>query len=287
MLAMDVVDTLRHRESLVERELGADDREQQLLERLREIYQSQGIDVPDHVLAEGVRALKEDRFTYAPPRPGFALTLARLYVDRNRWGRWVLWGLAGVAAIWLTYFLFVSGPRNRLLRELPRQLTSLEQNITATSRDDRATDQARRLAREGQQALAAADTAAAERAVADLSKLQDELNQEYELRIVTQGSTGVWRVPDLNPQARNYYIIVQAVAPDGRALTLPIVSEEDGRTRNVDQWGLRVDEATYHSVAADKKDDGIIQHNRFGVKRRGHLQPEYLMPTTGGAITSW
>jgi hypothetical protein len=199
----------------------------------------------------------------------------------------VLCGLAGVAAIWLTYVLFVSGPRNRLLRELPRQLTSLEQNITATSRDDRATDQARRLAREGQQALAASDTAAAERAVADLSKLQDELNQEYELRIITQGSTGVWRVPDLNPQARNYYIIVQAVAPDGRALTLPIVSEEDGRTRNVDKWGLRVDEATYHSVAADKKDDGIIQHNRFGVKRRGHLQPEYLMPTTGGAITSW
>ena len=34
-------------------------------------------------------------------------------------------------------------------------------------------------------------------------------------------------------------------------------------------------------------DDGIIQNNRFGVKKRGFLQPDYLMPTTGDAITRW
>ena len=38
MLAMDVVDTLRHRALLVERELHAEDRDQKLLERLRELY---------------------------------------------------------------------------------------------------------------------------------------------------------------------------------------------------------------------------------------------------------
>ena len=35
MLAMDVVDTLRHRERLVERELDEDAKEEQLIERLR------------------------------------------------------------------------------------------------------------------------------------------------------------------------------------------------------------------------------------------------------------
>jgi hypothetical protein len=68
---------------------------------------------------------------------------------------------------------------------------------------------------------------------------------------------------------------------------MPIKNEEDGKVRSVDKWGLRVDEATFQGIAADKKDDGIIQKNQFGVKRPGYLEPEYLMPTTGGAITSW
>src|SRR4029453_14516698 len=41
VLAMDVVDTLRHRERLVERELN----EEQLIERLRSLYKGQGIEV--------------------------------------------------------------------------------------------------------------------------------------------------------------------------------------------------------------------------------------------------
>ena len=40
-------------------------------------------------------------------------------------------------------------------------------------------------------------------------------------------------------------------------------------------------------VAADKRDDGIIQNNRLGRKERGYLTPNYSVPTTGGAITSW
>jgi hypothetical protein len=42
MLAMDVVDTLRHRERLVERELNEEVREEQLIDRLRTLYKSQG-----------------------------------------------------------------------------------------------------------------------------------------------------------------------------------------------------------------------------------------------------
>ena len=68
---------------------------------------------------------------------------------------------------------------------------------------------------------------------------------------------------------------------------MPITSEEDGTTKNVKQWGLRVDAATFDAVRRDKLDDGIIQNNRFGVKQRGYLKPQYLMPTTGGAITRW
>jgi len=59
MLAMDVVDTLRHRQQLVDRELDAEARRERLVEKLREIYASQGLNVTDEMLEEGVRALEE------------------------------------------------------------------------------------------------------------------------------------------------------------------------------------------------------------------------------------
>jgi hypothetical protein len=40
-------------------------------------------------------------------------------------------------------------------------------------------------------------------------------------------------------------------------------------------------------VRGDKQDDGIIQNNRAGVKRRGYLLPEYSIPVQGGAILEW
>ncbi len=67
MLAMDVVDTLRHEEALVEKELSQDMRDEALKKRLRQIYESQGLEVTDRILDEGIKALKESRFAYTPP----------------------------------------------------------------------------------------------------------------------------------------------------------------------------------------------------------------------------
>jgi hypothetical protein len=39
----------------------------------------------------------------------------------------------------------------------------------------------------------------------------------------------------------------------------------------VPAWGLRVDEPTFQRVAADKSDEGFIQDNVVGRKRRGAL----------------
>ena len=52
---MDVVDSLRHADKLVERELSTEERDRQLKERLRQLYSAQGIDVPEHTLDEGGR----------------------------------------------------------------------------------------------------------------------------------------------------------------------------------------------------------------------------------------
>lgn len=289
MLAMDVVDTLRHRELLVERELGTEERERRLVERLREIYSSQGIEVSDEVLAQGVAALRDERFVYVPPAPGPGRVLARLYVTRGRWGRWV-GGIAAIAgAALLSYQLFVRGPELRAIAALPADLATAYSNVADFAEDPVAVREANELLQAGKAALARSDHDAAREAVADLGELRQALAREYELRVVSRPGelSGVWRVPDINPESLNYYLIVEPVAPDGSRLTVPVRNEEDGRIERVSRFGLRVDEATFQRVARDKRDDGIIQQNVVGVKRRGELDPEYRVATSGAAITEW
>ena len=72
MVAMDVVDTIRHRQLIVERELDAEGRRQRLIQRLRDIYTAQGIEVTDAALEAGVEALEQERFAYTPAPGGFA-----------------------------------------------------------------------------------------------------------------------------------------------------------------------------------------------------------------------
>ncbi len=288
MLAMDVVDTLRHRELVLARELGADDRDHALFERLREIYTSQGIEVTDEVLAQGVRALREDRFVYAGPSPSFGRSLATLYVTRSRWGKWV--GSLGVLLVVgaLAFQLFVRGPELRALEELPADLQGAYQGIVVATQDPGVLGDARAFLVAGEAAVAEHDFRAARESIGELRTLGNRLQQTYELRVVSRPNeeSGFWRESAESRGARNYYLVVEAIAPDGNALTVPIRNEEDSRTRRVSRWGIRVDQATYDRFVADKRDDGIIQRAVVGAKRRGELEPSYSIATTG-AITNW
>jgi hypothetical protein len=289
MLAMDVVDTLRHKELVLTREVEAEDREADLLNRLREIYTSQGIVVTDEILAQGVKALHEERFVYRPPPATFGRTLAVAYVTRGRWGKWVGGLTATLAVAALVFQLTVRGPEQRALAELPVDLQGAYQGVVVSTENADVLGDARALLTAGEAAVAQREFDAARTAVTDLRTLADRLQVQYELRIVSRPGeqSGVWRVPDANPRGRNYYLIVEAVTPDGQALRLPIKSEEDGRTRAVRAWGLRVDQATFERVAADQRDDGIIQDTVVGAKRRGELDAQYTVPATGAAITEW
>jgi hypothetical protein len=289
MLAMDVVDTLRHRELMLEREVEAEDRDQRLLTRLREIYSAQGIEVTDDVLGQGVRALRSERFAYTAPVPSFGRSLAMLYVSRARWGKWVGITVAIVAAAALAFQLLVRGPEVRALATLPADLQSAYQTVVSTTQDPKALGEAQQLLAAGEGAFAQRDLGGAGAAVGRLRGLEATLELQYELRIVSRPGerSGVYRVSAENASGRNYYLIVEAIASGGAPLSLPIRSEEDGGTERVRKWGLRVDQATYEKVAADKRDDGIIERNVVGEKRRGELDPQYTVATTGAAITKW
>jgi len=289
MLAMDVVDTLRHQQVLIDRELNAEDRDRKLVARLREIYASQGIDVPDHVLEEGVEALKQDRFTYTAGPDNFQSRLARLYIRRDKWGRPLLLGLGAVLVVVLAYTLLIRGPAQRELAALPVKLEQRHEQLLAQAKGETARERSEALYARASSALVGGDEEAAKALLDQMGALQKEIELEYELRIISRPGerSGVWRIPDANSSARNYYLIVEAVTPDGTVLQRDVVNEEDGKSYRVDKWGLRVDQSLFERIAADKQDDGIIQQSWFGVKRRGYLAPEYLLPTTGAALTSW
>lgn len=285
MLAMDVVDTLRHRQLLVEKELGSEDRDQALLARLRQVYSAQGIDVPDRVLEEGVAALREDRFAYRPPPPGLSTALARLYVRRARVGALALALVMLVALVWGVHQATVVAPREALARDLE----AVHGRVLEATTVDEARTRAASLLSAGRSALAREDTSAARAALADLEALHTTLEQRYRLLIVTGANavSGVWRVPDANTAARNYYLIVEALDEGGRPVQVDVLNEETGRLERVSSWGLRVPEAVFERVAADKRADGIIQERFVGEKLRGSLEPTYAIPTTGGTITRW
>jgi hypothetical protein len=297
MMAMDVVDTLRHADRLVERELQGEERRSQLRRRLREIYATQGIEVPDRILDQGVAALEQQRFAYRPTPPSFQRTLAELWVTRARWGRAA--GLAlGVLLLagggwWFGVHLPAErarvAERQELEQGLPAALTAERARVEAATRLAAPRAEADRLVAEGQAAARAGALAEARERLARLQALQRNLSQEYQLRIVNRPGepSGVWRVPQDNPRARNFYLIVEAVGRDGRPVAVPVTSEEDGKTATVSRWGQRVTPEEFERVRRDKLADGVVDQPVIGTKRAGETAPEWTVRTPGGAILAW
>src|SRR5262245_26606011 len=186
MIAMDVVDTLRHREDLVRRELDEEGREAELITRLKKIYHDQGIEVPDHVLADGVKALKESRFVYTPPPRGWKRSLLTAWVRRDVHGK-----LAGIAAGLLAaglggYYLIEVRParlaeqqaRIELTETLPKALKQAHANVLAIATDPAAKQKADALLADGEREIRNGNRTGASKIRGELSTLAEGLTQE-------------------------------------------------------------------------------------------------------------
>lgn len=297
MIAMDVVDTLRHREDLVARELDEAGREQELIGRLKEIYRGQGIEVPDSVLAEGVKALRESRFVYKPPPPSLKRTLLTIWARRQTYGAVAAIGLALVGGSIGYQYMAVTRPaieaqerqRVEVSETLPRTIRQSYADVVAMGREPAVKERADTILADAERAIRDQDRPRMEAATKAFAALREEVSREYSLVIVSRpGETsGVWRIPKVNPTQRNYYLLVEPLTPDGKRVPLSIRNEETGASEQVERFGVRVPKDVFDRVAADKRDDGIIQNNRFAVKRRGWLSTEYLMPFQDGTITRW
>ena len=289
MLAMDVVDTLRHRTRIVDMELNESAREEQLVARLKEIYGAQGIEVPERILKDGVKALAEQRFVYKPPADTFSVRLAKMYVSRKRWLPQTLGAIGVLAAIAVGFQLLVFGPMESEWRGMPTEISRVLAEGQALAIDPQVDAQLGGIAAEGQRAVANGDRGAAKTQLTLLKDMTETLALQYDIRIVSrQGEdTGLFRQSEDNPGAINYYLVVEAVAPGGRVLSVPVDSIETDKIERVTIWGQRVSEATFDRVQAEKRSTGLVTNDILGSKLRGELAPRFDDPVPGGAITKW
>ena len=292
MLAIDVANTARRAS-----EAGAGPADTGMRDTLRGLYRQQGIEVSDNALDTGIAAAADGRFGYRPPRQGPGLTLARLYVVRDKW-------LPATVAVVLMFaisfggFFFVYRPWHDaqtqqseldLSQRMPAAMDAIYQTIYDETKVQQAANDALAIRDRGKAAAAKGDRAAAQQAIDDLTLVRDRLQQDYQLKVVDGPGAkwGFWTFPKSNSEATNYYLIVQPLDAQGKPETLPVRDEETGRIDTVSVWAERVPEEVYRAVEADKADDGVIEQNLVAVKDYGFLEPDYLVQALGGQLTRW
>ena len=172
---------------------------------------------------------------------------------------------------------------------MPAGLQGAYNGVVVSTNNEAVLGDARAILATGEAAVAQHDYGQARASIGELRGLSYRLQQQYELHVVSRPGedSGAWFEATDNPRARSYYLIVEALDPRGRPVPVRVRSEQEGVTKVVRQWGLHVDKQDYDRVAADKRDDGIIQNDVVGVKRRGELEAQYTVQTNGGAILRW
>ncbi len=303
MLAMDIVDTLRHEQSQVEAELNEEARERALVARVRKIYEQQGIEVPEAVVAEGVLAMKRERLVFRPPPRSWKVRAAEMWVDRRRWI--LLMVTAGAIALGIGW---ISGreERARTRREAiesQANAASATQNRaeiesillrhggpTPPNITDRALVERRELLlREAQGGLASGDLDRAKSRAHELRSLDLFVSAELELKIVAHASatSGVERTSREDRNVQLYYLIVESRDHRGSPWPIDVQDEASGERKASAVFGIRVPKAVYDRVKADKLDNRIVDDALVGQKLPGQGKIRWLVDFEGGMILQW
>ena len=172
--------------------------------------------------------------------------------------------------------------RHARLGTLEAEVAGLQAAVLAEAAEDVALQRAAELRRSADGQIASRDLDGLEATAESFRQLAGQISAEY--RIVTVG--GFWRQSNELEGVRNHYLRVQAIDAAGNRLPMSIRNEENGRTEEVTEWAERVPQEVFDRVVADKEDNGIIDDDDFGFKRRGFLSAERNYEDLG-QITEW
>ena len=205
--------------------------------------------------------------------------------------------LGGILALWFVWYVAYERPRvikqaaieRELSRDLPTRIDAALVEIETQAKDPAVTDEAREIADRARSAAEGRRLDEARSEALQLQALKDQLKQEFEVRVVNRPGeiTGLWRVPRINPDQRNYYLIVEAIDRSGQAIPREIINEETSKRETVTKWAVRVPKSVFDEIQADKLDDGIIQKAVIGAKIAGEREPSWMREVSGGALTNW
>lgn len=86
MGAMAIVDDLRHRQLIAKEHLSLPERREEVVRRIRDYYQSKGIDADDALIEQGVREYFSKRLAFeAPEMSWFARMVTNVLISRKEW----------------------------------------------------------------------------------------------------------------------------------------------------------------------------------------------------------
>lgn len=211
----------------------------------------------------------------------------RISIRGMRWRRAVL-GLVSLVALAGCHLLGSAAPSDAWhvsTGEISRALVQGQALAVDPAVDAQLAD----VAAEARRGVVNGDQSIATAKLSLLKDMNERLAQEYDVRIVSRpdSDTGFFRQSVDNPSVRNYYLVVEAVALDGRVLPVSVASIETQKTDRVTIWAQRVHREKYDRVRTEKAAKGMIVDSILGHKTRGELNPVFDEPVPGGAITDW
>jgi len=189
----------------------------------------------------------------------------------------------------LIYFIVEVYPERQIRAGLPEKIETSLSQIQSLSSNASVYESALEQAASARRAIENDNYQQAQLLTEDLESISKRLDAQYTIRVVSRidENSGVWRVPPDNPDARNFYLIVEALDSRNQVVNVDVLNQENNKRESVEVWGVRVSEQTFYQIAEDKRDDGIIQNNQVGQKKRGDLEPVFSIDTTRAAITEW
>ncbi len=318
---MDVASALRRERETAEAVLDVASAKTKLRERLLATAAAAGEPVTAAEVDAAIEQYFRQQHEYQDPKAGWGTFWARAWVMRR--GLFAAGSVLAVAMVGIFVVLQVttnsfatpkplpkvvsgSAPAPRQIPE-PAPSPAVDEWPQAWEQFQRDTAAAQGLAADAEAKLqvqkvldratamqAAKSLSQLRKAAAELATLVVRLEEEYTVTIVSRPGekSGVDRF-DNRGRVSGYYLIVEAVTPDGRILPRRIQNAENQSTTTVTKWGELVSEAVWNRVVADKQADGIIDNARFAQKERGAYTEKMVMQDggqplqRGRQITQW